>query len=327
MAQVDRLREWIDDANRQIAKSYSENHEKAKSPNRIQESGHAAEASWGETLKAWLPPQYSFGYRKYILPEIDADSHVYRETDLVIYRPGYPQALREKSEVLAAGVLAAFSVKLTLDRKGLREAAEEAASVRRHVAPRLGTPRRELVLPFRYGVLAHSHRFGKDPREKLGVELWDADHEFSQHPRESLDLVCVADLGAWSKHTSTYTWSWNEEERLKGNLIPEHYYASTSFMDQETQYSVNYPKPRDTGLPGNSLSPLTVFLSSLYRMLAQEDPLAEPFSSGLIGSGLSGSASGRVRPWPLGEVYSEFLPEMLPSRIVNGRDPEWSMNY
>ncbi|TFC19898.1 DUF6602 domain-containing protein [Cryobacterium sp. MDB2-10] len=157
MTERNRLQEWVGAADAEIQASYSENHAKARDPKRIQQTGHAAEHVWGDLLERWLPPQYEVAYRRYILPEIDPVGYEMRETDIVIFRPGYPTALRGKEEVLAAGVLAAFSVKLTLDNAGLMEAIAEAANVRRHTAPRLGTPRQETTQPFRYGVLAHSH--------------------------------------------------------------------------------------------------------------------------------------------------------------------------
>jgi hypothetical protein len=43
------------------------------------------------------------------------------ETDIVILNPSYPTRLRAHEEILAGGVAAAFSVKLTLDAAGIRD--------------------------------------------------------------------------------------------------------------------------------------------------------------------------------------------------------------
>ncbi|WP_308015778.1 DUF6602 domain-containing protein [Microbacterium sp. cx-59] len=324
---MDRLQQWFDDADAGMSASYAENHAKARQSQRIQQTGHAAEHAWGQLLSSWLPPQYEVAYRRYILPEIDVEHYTPRETDIVILRPGYPQALRQKEEVLAAGVAAAFSVKLTLDAAGLKEAVEEAAAVRRHVAPRLGTVRQEATPPFRYGVLAHAHAFGKNARSNVASNYAGADGQFARHPRESLDLICVADLGAWSKMTTSYIPIWNEAERLKGNLVVDRHAVTTTLLDAETSQSVNHPHPDGvTGL-AKSASPLSVFISELYSFLAQEDEVAEPFHRGLLGTEISASGSGTSRVWELVDVFQPATLDSLPRRLVNGRDREWSMTY
>ena len=327
MTERNRLQEWIGAADAEIQASYAENHAKARDPKRIQQTGHAAEHVWGDLLERWLPPQYEVAYRRYILPEIDPVGYEMRETDIVIFRPGYPTALRGKKEVLAAGVLAAFSVKLTLDRAGVTEAIAEAANVRRHTAPRLGTPRQETTQPFRYGVLAHAHNFGAKPRGNVAAAYDRADRLHSRHPRESLDLICIADLGVWSKLTSTCSPVWNDSERQKGNLVADHYSVQTTLIDNETALSSIHPRTSGADFASNDLSPLTVFISDLYSFLAQEDDMAEPFYRGLIGSSLSGSGMGSGREWSLEAVYSESVLSSIFGRLVNGREHEWGTAY
>ncbi|NYJ73183.1 DUF6602 domain-containing protein [Allobranchiibius huperziae] len=323
MTEQHRLREWMAAADREIQENYAENHAKAREPKRIQQTGHAAERAWGQLLERWLPPQYEIAYRRYILPEIEVDEYEIRETDIVILRPGYPQALRNKEEVLAAGVLAAFSVKLTLDGPGLAEGIAEAANIRRHTASRLGTPRQELTQPFRYGVLSHSHRLGQNPRKNLNNRYVAEDGIHASHPRESLDLVCVADLGVWAKLTATWMPVWDEAQRAIGNLVADHYSVQTMLMEEVTSLS----EPKGEWPPPSQLSPLTVFISSLYSFLAQEDDTAEPFYRGLIGSGLSAAGWGTGREWQPAKAYSETTLASLPNRLVNGRDREWGMVY
>lgn len=323
MTEQHRLREWMATADREIQESYAENHTKARDPRRVQQTGHAAEHAWGQMLERWLPPQYEVAYRRYILPEIDVDQYEIKETDIVILRPGYPKALRDKEEVLAAGVLAAFSVKLTLDSAGLAEGIDEAANVRRHTAPRLGTPRQELTQPLRYGVLGHSHRFGQNAAANLLNRYHKEDMIHARHPRESLDMICVADLGTWAKFTMTWSPVWDEVQRQAGNLVADHYSVQTVLMEQATSFS----QPSGDWPPKSDLSPLSVFVSNLYSFLAEEDDLAEPFYRGLLGSGVSGAGSGSGREWSPADVYSDGVLGDLPRRLVNGRDREWSMGY
>jgi hypothetical protein len=79
------------------------------------------------------------------------------ETDLVIFNPAYPQRLREREEVVAGGVAAAHSDKLTLEAGGLRDAVDRGVRLRRSMKARIGTPRDELLGPFAFGLLAHAH--------------------------------------------------------------------------------------------------------------------------------------------------------------------------
>jgi hypothetical protein len=91
-------------------------------------------------------------------------------TDLVIFNPGFPRRLRSREDVLAGGVAAAFSVKLTLDPAGLRDACERAARLRRATKTGHGSPRTELLGAFAVGVLAHAHTWTRPrstPRENL----------------------------------------------------------------------------------------------------------------------------------------------------------------
>ncbi|WP_341940931.1 DUF6602 domain-containing protein [Microbacterium sp. LWH10-1.2] len=326
MSEDNRLQEWFDKADAEMRASYAENHAKARDSKRIQQTGHAAEHAWGKLLEEWLPPHYEVAYRRYILPEVDAEDYTPRETDIVVFRPGYPRALRRQEEVLAAGVAAAFSVKLTLDPAGLREAVEEAALIRRHVAPRLGTARQEATPTFRYGVLGHAHKFGVNPRTNVATHYFRSDLELSTHPRESLDLICVADLGVWEKVTSTYSPVWNEEERAKGNLVPEGFSVDTTLIDVETSMSEKYPGPNGAWSQ-TSGSPLSMFISTLYGFLSQEDDQAAPFYRGLLGSNVSASGGGLSRRWAPENVYNETTLEVLPHRLVNGREPEWGLAY
>lgn len=262
MSENNRLHEWFDRADAEMRANYAENHAKARDSKRIQQTGHAAEHAWGKLLEDWLPPHYEVAYRRYILPEVDSGSYTPRETDIVVFRPGYPKALRQIEEVLAAGVAAAFSVKLTLDPAGLEEAVEEAAVIRRHVAPRLGTARQESTPAFRYGALGHAHKFGVNPRQSVADHYLRAELDLSRHPRVSLDLICVADLGMWEKSTSTYMPLWNDEERAKGNAVQEGFGALTTLIDVQTSLSGKHPRATDTP-QGHQGSPLAMFVSVL----------------------------------------------------------------
>lgn len=103
--------------------------------------------------------------------------------------------------ILAGGVAAAFSVKLTLDASGLRDGIDRAARLRRGVRFRFGSVLQELNGSFIAGVLAHTHSWRRPDStvvEHIETKLSTLDREYARHPRECLDLLCVSDLASWS---------------------------------------------------------------------------------------------------------------------------------
>jgi hypothetical protein len=95
---------------------------------------------------------------------------------------------------------AAFNVGLTLRADGIKDATEHAVATRRSLKTRYGAVRGELLGPFPVGLLAHSHQWkaeGSTPAENITEALSAHDEGLAQHPRESLDFVCVADLATW----------------------------------------------------------------------------------------------------------------------------------
>ncbi|WP_420802566.1 DUF6602 domain-containing protein [Streptomyces cavernae] len=138
-----------------MQREYTRLHAAARSD--PQRAGHGGEGTWARILSEWLPPTYEVATRKYIIPEEGNDTS---ETNLIIFQPSYPQALRVREEVLASGVAAAFSVKLTLNKDGIRDGFDRVARIRRGIKPRIGSPREEISSPFPVGLLAHSFMEG-----------------------------------------------------------------------------------------------------------------------------------------------------------------------
>lgn len=103
--------QWLDRVTRDVADDYDQLHALAQQD--PQKAGHGGEGTWLRFFADWLPPSYEIGTRKYIVPEAGGESF---ETDLVVFNPGYPKRLREREDILGAGVAAAFSVKLRLAR-------------------------------------------------------------------------------------------------------------------------------------------------------------------------------------------------------------------
>lgn len=292
---------WLRQTATQMSEEYDEVFARlSESHNRIQESGHQIEAAWQKFLVGWLPPQYEVQTRKYIIGEIDTVEPS-EETDLVILRPTYPTALRDKHQVLAGGVAAAFSVKSTLRRKSVYEAAASCTRLQNSLIKRNESIRSHVMKPFPYGVLAHSHEWkdrGVQSYESVSKHLFEADQKWAKHPLDSVDMLCVPDLGAWnniininpmSRMVNPHFAEMTEHERAEYLVAMKSHEMSSSYA-----YS-----------PGLSQGEvLASFLTNLYSRLAVHDPgllvLADSFS--VMGAGTGGKS--KRRSWDA----DQFLP-------------------
>jgi hypothetical protein len=301
--------EWLAKWSRELAEEYERLHDvAAEDPQR---SGHGGEASWLRFLQEWLPPAYDVGTRKYIVPEEGDDTF---ETDLVIFNPAYPQRLREREEVFSGGVAAAFSVKLTLDARGLRDAVDRGARLKRSMKPRIGTPRDELLGPFAFGLLAHAHGWNQPsstPRENLEQNLVELSADLVNHPREELDFVCVANLT--TVRATRMVW-------LPSDLTGRR---AGSVSGETGDVLTGMAVADEADMPG----PLAVFISALIMRLAYLDPTIRPFADALRLTGTSGAARAQGRRWRTADVYSELVRNALPGRMlavlppIGGTDP------
>ncbi|MFC9472262.1 DUF6602 domain-containing protein [Nocardia sp. NPDC056952] len=289
--------EWLADVAAQMSREYEKAHAMATTPSGVQQSGHKGEAAWVDALQSWLPPRYEIGKRKYLLLEDDSFGVVKSaETDIVVFQPSYPERLRERAEVLVSGVIAAFSVKLSLDRKGIAEAVNEAALVRRATKVRSESVKDELLPPLLYGILAHSHSWKQpksSPNENVRTALEQFDLQSVKSPREGLDLVCVADLNCWSRTSAILT---------RSNLGPE---LLKSHPDGGVLSGFVDPFSSETDESPTSISPIAVFITLLLGKLSYYDTSVRPIAEGLRVTGTGGRASGSVREWRLDEVFSE----------------------
>lgn len=168
-------------------------------------AGHGGERNWQDLLTEWVPSGYHVVQGGRIL---GASGEASGQIDLLVLQPDYPKRLLDKELFLAAGVAAAFECKLTLKRKHLEKAAEQAVRIQRLVQQRSGTPYWELHSPLMYGILAHSHQWrprggyaasDEGRREQLEstfdmIDLLNAGLTKITRSCDVLDVVCVADL-------------------------------------------------------------------------------------------------------------------------------------
>jgi hypothetical protein len=302
---------WLDEFTRSIAEDYERLHAEARRD--PQRSGHGGEETWARLIREWLPPTYEVATRRYIVPEEGDETF---ETDIVVFNPAYPQRLRDRRDVLAGGVAAAFSVKLTLNAAGIQDGARRAALLRRSTKKRYGTARAELLGPFAVGLLAHSHswnRPGSRPLENISQAAWDLDHGEVTHPRESLDMLCVADLNTWTRTRMPYMPS--SAAGLHPNATANQNangYCVTAFLMSD----------RD-----KSPAPVAVFKAYLIERLAYADPSVAAFADGLRLTDTWGAGSGPQRLWDLAEVFDENVRARLPTLGLGAGGPDWATAY
>lgn len=298
--------EWLKKAGDDVQAEYERIREFALRPSGIQQSGHEAESVWQGLLEAWLPPGYRIGVRKYLIFETPVDGRWQsRETDLIVFHPAYPEALRSRPQVLISGVVAAFSVKLTLDRRAISEAVTDAATLRRGVAVDLDRKVGNIVSPLIFGVLAHSHRgLGDPPDRTVDTFLQQASRD-AVAPRENLDLMCIADSNCWSRLVTVHT-PFPPGHPLRGISDPGEQPAFG-----ETYYSIGPCSQRNY--------PVAALVGGLWALLAQRDETLRRIADGLWTPTDMGGATV-LRPLsdvvePGGSLYQKLVSQPGPTML------------
>ena len=202
--------------------------------------------------------------------------------DVVVLSPYYPQGLITNKIYIAAGVLAAFECKRTLQREHIRKAAKTSADLGELTRSDKRVPHQII-----YGILAHSHRIASKQESPVAViekALIQADEEEISDPRDCLDFICVPSLGTWSLM------------RLPMRMESGLPCITTSYMSPAAGYS---------GL-GTQTDALARFLTGLLRRLGHVDRsialIAEYFDS----VGLFGTGAGQVRQWPFEDIPDDL---------------------
>jgi len=159
--------------------------------------GDSAEEQWKAFFETFLP-NYQIVTHGTITNENGTDGNQF---DVLILHPNYPRKLSSKF-YFSSGVLALFECKLTLNKSHIFETIRKVAETKRLFKSQEGTFNSEVnPLPI-FGLLAHSHSW-KCNNDQLDDLLFShfitADKKYINHPREMLDLICVADYQTWIK--------------------------------------------------------------------------------------------------------------------------------
>ncbi len=268
-------------------------------------AGDQGEENWATLLKNWLPSYFHVVTKGRILCE---NGYASPQIDVLVLHPSYPKILLDKKLYLAGGVAAAFECKTTLKAVHVKEAVETAASIRKNLPKREGSPYKELNSNIIYGLLAHSHSWKGEkskPLENVESALWEADGVHVDHPIQQLDFITVSDLATWQSMKSVFlspTWPHYNEEIRK--IYGDNGSGTSSYVcaaiggDRQEEF----------------FTPISVLLSGLFSKLAWTFNDMRELDAYFRKVNMMGSGQGHMRLWPI-TIYSEGIRD----RVYNGQ--------
>jgi hypothetical protein len=269
-------------------------------------AGDEGEENWAELLRWWLPSSCQVVTKGRVLfPDGTATGQI----DILVLRGTYPPRLLRKKLYLSVGVVAAFECKNTLKGKHITAAAKTAARLKSSTYFRHGTLLAELHAPPVFGLLAHSHSWkakSSTPTDNIDKKVTEVLNRIS-HPSESIDIICVADLAAWTlAHFTECPWFYDvefREFREKAGAPPEGSISTGYFRYGEGDYD-------DDDEPTGAPNPVAVLIAELLKRLAWEDPDLLPLAEYFRIAGIV--ASGTMTPRIFGlDVLSQEVQERL----------------
>jgi len=313
--------QWLADVNRSIVESYEREVAMAQRRSNTQRVGHRVESRWHRVLLDWLPPQYDVGKRKYLLLETEDGPARTKEHDLVVFHPCYPMDLRDRDDVLASGVAAVFSMRRTIGRKDIVEAYKDAAILRAGMQIREGNPRGHLAPPVFFGLLSESHKWKRDPKQRVRKLVDEFDHKVKV-PREGLDMLCIADLGYWARSTSII-----RPELWKSMQMPESPPPGlTNFVAALAAQDIVLSGLRHDYTEQQPLSHVTHFIGSLWAKLAINDPTVRPLADGFrITNTYPQTGNLAFKRWTLAELTTPRIADGVRREFIPNRD--WQYLY
>ena len=264
-------------------------------------AGDQGEENWAELLRGWLPRTYEVVTKGRIISQ---DGRTSPQIDVLVLKSIYPRQLIDENQkmYLAAGVAAAFECKTTLKASHINKAMETCVKIKNLYPDREGTPYKELHAPIVYGLLTHSHSWkgnNSAPEDNVKLKLRESDYLHVSHPRQGLDLLCVADLAAWTLSKVTFFGP-------RGAALSS-YMGHTSSSDHQVEH----------------FTPIGVLISHLTGWLAREDPSLRDLADYYRITNISGSGGGSSRDWP-SSIYSEGVRRLVEAgNLTTGPAAVW----
>jgi hypothetical protein len=282
-------------------------------------AGDQGEENWAELLRDWLPRNYEVVTKGRILSQ---EGETSPQIDVLVLKSSYPKKMVNKKLYLAAGVAAAFECKTTLKASHIEDALATCAKVKQFFPNRTGTPFKELHTPLIYGLLAHSHSWkgeNSTPEQNIEQRMYESDAKHVSHPRLQLDLLCVADLAAWTSSAMTFFGprnmsDWSSMAPIygpKGSATSAYIGHTYSYEQQVEQFT-----------------PIGVFISYLSQKLAWEDPSLRDLAAYYRITNIAGSGKGCMRKWSASIYSDEIRARVEAGMLSNGKAwDEWSIAF
>ena len=272
-------------------------------------AGDQGEENWAELLRGWLPRTYEVVTKGRIISE---DGRTSPQIDVLVLKSIYPEKLLTKKQYLAAGVAAAFECKTTLKASHIEQAMKTCTEIKSLYPTREGTPYKELHAPIVYGLLAHSHSWkgpNSTPEANIEQKLWESDYLHVTHPRQGLDVLCVADLGTWVSLKLQFIgprtvggWASLDPKLhslygLEGSA-QSTYVGHTPSLNNQTEY----------------FTPIGTLISNLSRRFGWEDSSLRDLVDYYQATEIGGTGTGSFRQWPI-SIYSEDVQHCIKNGV------------
>lgn len=278
-------------------------------------AGDQGEENWAELLRGGLPRTYEVVTKGRI---INQEGKTSRQIDVLVLKGAYPKKLLTKKLYLAAGVAAAFECKNTLKAAHIEQAVKTCAEIKNLYPVREGTPYKELHAPIVYGLLAHSHswkRPNSTPEDNIRQKLLTSDELHVSHPRQGLDLLCVADFAAWTLSKLTF-FGPQATPNYKSSLLSK-YGPDGAALSSYIGHTPSYDKQAE------HFTPIGVLIFCLTKWLAWEDQSLRDLADYYRIVGIRGLGEGHLREWP-SSIYSEKVRHLVEAgNLKTGLDAIW----
>jgi len=280
-------------------------------------AGDQGEENWASLPRSWLPPTFRVVTKGRILSHEGTASP---QVDVLVLHPTYPNHLIDKKLYLAGGVVAAFECKITLKTHHIRDAVANSVAIKKRALSMRGSPYRDLHSSIIFGLLAHSHERktgGLPPLLKLYEVLYEEDLKQIEHPRHTLDVICVADQGFWNavKYIHTPHTMGTEFDQSELSRMFERNGVCATGLHLHSQEDNNQ-------IAG--FTPIGAMLTELIIKIAWQNPDVRRIADYFRNSRVSGSGIGIMRAWPL-TVFSDDIREdiMAGSKLRRSLPMEW----
>ena len=285
-------------------------------------AGDEGEENWRSLLHDWLPPNLPIVTKGRIL---SAGGNVSPQVDVIVLSPSYPRKLQSKKVYLAGGVLAAFECKLTLRPEHIRKCVDTAKVIRSLADEHgklIGTPYRELYSPITYGILAHNVDRETDAFEKFDALIGRSLHWY-QHPRDLIDVICVATLSSWQRTSAMFLPPPAVSDVFWDGLAKGYKLPGGAILTQYSRWNYYGKRPS-----GSALRALFEFLlERLARQLPETQNFARYWARTRDEEKLGDAANSRKFPV---SVLSENLQARCKNPgVISDKDfwSEWRMSY